>query len=146
MFLQNLYYIKVPLEVADNSNATNSIIEKIESMHSKFSEILTSMLLFLKDRSKGYEENGPPIYDPCAVAFLIDPSIYEYRLMHVSVETISPLTYGMTVCDVKNHAVYANKPKNVNVCLSMNAERFWEVMFEAFGKANASSLTNQKEN
>lgn len=105
---------------------------------------MTSMVLFCKN-SCPENEAGPPIHDPCAVAFLIDPSIFEYRLMHVSVETTSPLTSGMTVCDVNNYYVFADRPKNVHVCLKMNVEKFWGFMLDALSKANESSLKIKRE-
>ena len=105
---------------------------------------MTSMVLFCKNSCPEHEA-GPPIHDPCAVAFLIDPSIFEYRLMHVSVETMSPLTSGMTVCDVNNYYVFADRPKNVHVCLKMNVEKFWGFMLDALSKANESSLKIKRE-
>lgn len=44
--------------------------------------------------------NDPPLHDPCAVAFIIDESIFEYKLMRVDIETSSHLSYGQTVCDI----------------------------------------------
>jgi pyrimidine-specific ribonucleoside hydrolase len=100
---------------------------------------MTSMLMFYQNTTKRHA-TGPPMHDPCAVAFLIDPSIFEYRLMYVDVETKSPLTSGMTVCDVNNYYAFADRPKNVNVCLKMNVEKFWGFMLDALSKANESSL------
>ncbi len=41
------------------------------------------------------------LHDPCALVPFIDPSLIEYRHTHVAVETDSPLTRGMTVCDLR---------------------------------------------
>lgn len=105
---------------------------------------MTSMLLFYQNTSN-LHETGPPMHDPCAVAYLIDPSIFEHRLMYVDIETKSPLTSGMTVCDVNDYFVYADRPKNVHVCLKMNVEKFWQFMLDALTKANESSLKIKKE-
>lgn len=86
---------------------------------------------------------SPPLHDPCAVAFLIDPSIFEYRLMRVEVETGSQLFSGATVCDIYNYQDYENRKKNVHVCLEMNTERFWEMVMKSLVKANKLSPANK---
>ncbi len=75
----------------------------------------------------------PPLHDPCAVAFVINPELFEYRLMRVDVECASPLSYGQTVCDVFS---MSKKPKNVHVCTKMNVEKFWELMLDAVKAAD----------
>lgn len=42
-----------------------------------------------------------PLHDPCAVAWLIDPSLVEAQPLHVDVELRGELTRGMTVCDTR---------------------------------------------
>ena len=86
--------------------------------------------------------DSPHLHDPCAVAFLIDPSIFEYRLMRVEVETGSHLFSGATVCDIYNFREYANRRKNVYVLLDMDVDKFWDITIDALMKANKQSPAN----
>ena len=43
---------------------------------------------------------APPLHDPCAVAYAIDPGLFAAKAMHVDIECGSELCVGSTVCDV----------------------------------------------
>lgn len=81
----------------------------------------------------------PPLHDPCAVAFVLNPDLFEYRLMRVDVETASQLSYGQTVCDVFG---MSKKRKNVHVCMKMHVDSFWELMIAAIKQANLCTPIN----
>lgn len=85
--------------------------------------------------------NDPPLHDPCAVAFVIDPEMFEYRLMRVDVETASTLSYGQTVCDVFG---MSKKKANVHVCFKMNVDKFWSLMLDAIQVANKMTPINNE--
>lgn len=78
------------------------------------------------ERLYGYK--APPIHDAVAVAHVIDPSILELRPMRVDIERESSLTRGTTVCDL--HGV-TGKPSNASVAISMDRERFFEVLYRS---------------
>lgn len=50
------------------------------------------------DREK-YGAEGAPLHDPCAVAWLIDPTLFTGRRVNVEIETGGQWTRGMTVAD-----------------------------------------------
>lgn len=67
------------------------------------------------------------IYDACAVAALIDPSILQTRPMHVDIELGGQYTRGRTVADISGHRKLA---PNVNVGMSIDRERFIQIILE----------------
>lgn len=128
----------VPLEITHTALVTQNVLARIESPKTQFTKIMSSMLKFYRNSLQTFMSlKDPPLHDPCAVAFLIDPSLFEYRLMRVDMETHSPLTSGQTICDI--YSYYSSKKKNVNVCLTMNVEKFWEMMIQGLMEANTIS-------
>lgn len=49
--------------------------------------------------AKRYGEAGLPLHDPCVIAYLLQPELFEGKYCHVAIETGSPLTLGQTVVD-----------------------------------------------
>lgn len=41
--------------------------------------------------------DGPPVHDPCVIAYLLDPSLFVCTTVTVAIETSSPLTLGRLV-------------------------------------------------
>lgn len=44
---------------------------------------------------------GAPLHDPCTVAWLLQPELFDTRACRIAVETASPLTLGATVIDFR---------------------------------------------
>lgn len=140
VFESELTIYMVPLEVTHTALVTDQILDSINSLSSKFSTIITELLLFFKSTYKTvFRMADPPLHDPCAVAFVVRPELFDYRLMRVDIETASPLSYGQTVCDVFD---MSKKKKNVHVCLKMEVDKFWEMMIEAVHLADAKTPIN----
>ncbi len=142
VFESGLPIYMVPLEITHQALVTREIIEKIRALNSNLSVILCELLLFFKSTYKTvFFMDEPPLHDPVAVAAVVDPSLFEFKLMRVDIETGSLLSYGQTVCDIYG---MSNKKKNVYVCMSMNVEKFWSLMFDVIKKADLISPCNKR--
>ncbi|NUW42196.1 nucleoside hydrolase [Nonomuraea rhodomycinica] len=73
-------------------------------------------------------EGGPAIHDACAVAYVLDPSLFTCVPAVVRVETAGRYTSGMTVTDFKA----ADREANALVATSMDVKRFWDVVLDAY--------------
>jgi inosine-uridine nucleoside N-ribohydrolase len=139
VFESGLPIFMVPLEVTHTAIVNKEMVGLVKSIGSKFTDILVEYMLFY-NFSVGAAFSQPAcVHDPCAVAFLIDSNMFEYKLMRVDVETTSLLSYGQTVCDVYN---LSSKKRNVHVCLKMNVPKFWEIMIESIKQCNEISPAN----
>ncbi|KAI8093074.1 N-D-ribosylpurine ribohydrolase [Halteromyces radiatus] len=132
----------VPLEVTHKALLTDQIIgELCDRLHrSKFCQLVLELLLFFKQT---YEKvfafhDGPPLHDPCAVAILIDPSLFTIKSMGVKVITDDGPCLGQTVCDIYNTTDY---PK-INVAMDINPPAFMSLLLDALEKANVQSPMN----
>ena len=131
----------VPLEVTHMARFTKQTLAPIESIGSGMIHILTEHLLLLLSRDFKGNCEFSHLHDPCAIAFVSNPEIFEYKLIRVDVETNSLLSFGQTVCDI--HQV-TNRKKNVHVCTRMNVDKFWDMMIAAIYKADELSPANNK--
>lgn len=82
-----------------------------------------------------------PLHDPCAVAWLIDPTLVEARRLPVDVELHGELTRGMTVCDTRPATMRAtavgdggaageHRSPHVQVGLGLDAPRFLDLVVD----------------
>lgn len=62
---------------------------------------------------------GITMHDSCAVAYAIDPTLFEVRRLHVAVERTGEHTAGATVADFRGR----HGPPNATVCLAADARR-----------------------
>lgn len=145
VFDSDMNIFMVPLEVTHTILATKDILERIGTFSSNFSRIIIELLLFFKSNYKNvFFMDDPPLHDPCAIAFAIDQSMFQFKLLRVDIETHSQLSYGQTVCDFYD---LSKKKKNVHVCLKIDSDKFWTLLIESIEKANKNSPANfKKEN
>jgi pyrimidine-specific ribonucleoside hydrolase len=71
---------------------------------------------------------GSALHDPCAVAWLLRPDLFESEMLHVDVETAGELTRGMTLADRR---VRPEKPPNVRVLMNVDRKAFINLLMEA---------------
>ena len=142
VFNSGLPVTMVPLEVTHTALCTDAVLSSIRALQSPFSRLLVELLLFFaQSYTSTYGFPAPPLHDPCAVAYVIDPSLFEAQWMHVSVECgVSGGQAGRTVCDV--YGVLASKQKNVRVCQRMDVDKFWTMMLAAIVEADKRSPMN----
>ena len=121
----------VPLETTHQALATDAVVARIAALDFPLAHICVELLGFFAETYKrvfGFE--APAVHDPCAVAWLIDPSIVLTRRMRVDIETQAEFSYGRTVCDV--HGVTGRTP-NAEVGVGLAVDRFWDLMVGAIG-------------
>ncbi|GAB4819914.1 hypothetical protein N2152v2_006960 [Parachlorella kessleri] len=132
----------VPLEVTHTAVVTTSILQRIRTHRpSPFLTLMVTLLMFFADTYKAvFRFNDPPLHDPCAVAYVVAPKIFQVEHLRVDVETGSTLSAGQTVTDIWHQS---GRPKNVHVCMAMDVEKFWEMMIDAIHRADLVSPLNK---
>ena len=46
-----------------------------------------------------YGSEGAPLHDPCTIAWLLEPALFEHRECNIAIETESELTMGHSAVD-----------------------------------------------
>ena len=119
----------VPLETTHRALATPAVIQRIAALEFPLAHICVELLEFFADtyrRVFGFA--SPAVHDPCAVAWLIDPSMVPARRMRVDIETNAEFSYGRTICDVYN---VTGRTPNADVAVDLEVDRFWDLMIGA---------------
>jgi purine nucleosidase len=73
-------------------------------------------------------DGGPAIHDACAVAYVLEPSLFTCVPAVVNVETTGTYTRGMTVTDFK----LGDRRPNALVATSLDVKGFWDLVMGAY--------------
>ncbi|WP_224824588.1 nucleoside hydrolase [Cognatishimia sp. MH4019] len=90
----------MPLDVTHKALTTQPRVDAFRNMGTPIGEAVAAWTDFFNrfDMEK-YASPGAPLHDPCVIAYLIKPELFNGRHVNVCVETSSELTLGMTVAD-----------------------------------------------
>ncbi|SAK95988.1 nucleoside hydrolase [Caballeronia ptereochthonis] len=91
-------------------------------------DIMAAELAYNKKR-RGTED--APMYDPTAVGYLVDPSMYDGRKVNVVVETTGQWTLGETVVDWNGRSGRAPNATWIN---EVDADRFYAALLDSVSK------------
>ena len=92
--------VALGLDVTHQAMATPERIKAIRAIGSAPATAVAGMLSFVaKVEKKLKNYDGAPLHDPCTIAWLLKPSLFDAKPCHVAVETGSALTMGHTAVD-----------------------------------------------
>ena len=122
------------LDVTHQVLATAERRERIRAIENPAGQATAGMLDFFNrhDTAK-YQSLGAPLHDPCTVAFLLQPELFELKSCNLTVETESELTMGHTAVDFWR---VTDRPHNVDWAHSVDADGFYDLLvsrLERFG-------------
>ena len=120
--------VAMGLDVTHQVLSTRERIERIRSVNNAPALATAGMLDFFNrhDTSK-YGILGAPLHDPCTVAWLLKPELFELKKCNISVETQSELTAGHTAVDFWG---VTGKAANAEWAHAVDAEGFYDLLVE----------------
>lgn len=86
--------------------------------------------LFSKYRGGSFQ-TGLKMYDSCAVAYLLNPELFETADTYLDVELTGAMTAGCTIVDLKG---YLGQPNNATVCLDIDLQAFRTWFLDRLGR------------
>jgi inosine-uridine nucleoside N-ribohydrolase len=124
-------------DVGERTLMTRKDVTQLQANHAPESDFIAKLADFYLTRSEKSGYQGAAMYDPLAVAVVIDPTLVTLQNMHVDVETRGEFTRGETVANRKGsdennvlhgdhyeiEGVVALKP-NARVCVASDNDRF----------------------
>lgn len=122
----------IPLDVTHGVLSVRARLDRIAAIGNRSGKAVAEMLSFSQrfDLSK-YGSHGAPLHDPCVIAYLLEPAIFNGRKINVTVETASELTLGMTVAD---YWQITDRPRNVTYLREADDDRFYELLTERLAR------------
>lgn len=103
--------------------------KKIRSVGNQVSTIVADWLDFFFKHHKELGWNGSPLHDPCAVAVLLKPEIFEIKEAYVQIDTKGQYTRGATVADF--NGLLTGKPCNVQAVVNIDRLAFVDLLVES---------------
>ncbi|OED40009.1 nucleoside hydrolase [Chromatiales bacterium (ex Bugula neritina AB1)] len=114
------------LDITHQMLITPPRLKAIEEHGGRVGAVVADLLDFFNRYDIGkYGWDGAPLHDPCTIAWLIDPTLFEGRLMHVVVDTSEGPSLGRTVTDWFGAG---EEEPNVMVMTSGDADRFFALI------------------
>lgn len=116
------------LDVTHKALVYEDEIEQIRSIGGKIPTMVAELLDYFAIFHTKFGFEGSPLHDPCAVAYMIDPSLFQTKALHVDIETKGEFTTGATVADMND---VLKKEKNVDVALDIDRKALIELLIKS---------------
>lgn len=127
----------VGLDLTHQALCTAEVEARIAAVGTDLAHAVCGMMDFFREAYRaGRSLSDPPVHDPCAVAYVIDPGIMTTRRCPVDIELTGSLTAGMTVADLRAPEPAADACPT-QVALRLDVEAFWDMVVDAIARASA---------
>ncbi|MDH3647981.1 MAG: nucleoside hydrolase [Gammaproteobacteria bacterium] len=124
--------VAMGLDVTHQVLASKSRIDRIRQLDNPVASAACGMLEFYgRHDSKKYGLDGSPLHDPCTIAWLLRPDIFEGKACNVTVEIHSALTLGHTAVDFWN---VTGRPENAVWIHRVDADAFYDLLAERLAR------------
>ena len=127
-------------DVGERTLMTRKHLSQLQALHGPESDFISKLADFYVTRSEKSGYSGAAMYDPLAVATVIDPTLVTLKEMHVDVETKGEFTRGETVANRmgsnENNVLHGDHYEiegvielkaNAKVCVASDAGRFLQL-------------------
>ncbi len=122
----------VGLDVTHQVLSTEDRVARIRALANPVAEATAGMLSFFhRHDTKKYSSQGTPLHDPCTVAYLLKPELFQGKMCNISVETESELTLGHTAVDFWH---VTDRPVNANWIYAVDADAFYDLLTERLAR------------
>lgn len=112
------------LDVTEKALILPEDFEAVRAVGGEVAEIIAQWLGFFYRFHRGLGYLGAPMHDPCAVAALLHPELFQWKRLHVDIETQGEYCRGMTIG-------HDRATPNATVAFGIDREGFVRLLVEA---------------
>ncbi|CCW64913.1 unnamed protein product [Phytomonas sp. EM1] len=116
------------LNLTSQTQMTTDVADRITALDTKLSKFITDILRFYGKGQVQRTNSYPVVHDPCAVAYVIDPSVITTRRAPLDVELAGALTRGMSVPDVR---APPSEDCHTQFGVKLDFDKFWGLIIDA---------------
>jgi len=117
----------IPLDLTRQVLTTPERLARIRAIGSPVSRAVAGIIEFFNRAAAEQQGHLGPLHDPCVIAYLLRPALFEGMSAHVQVDIHSELTMGMTLIDRRRHD--GHHP-NCTVMHAADADGFYDLLTE----------------
>lgn len=125
VFASGLPVFTFGLDATHQVRATPRRIDRLRCIDTRPAQAAAQLLQFASALPAYDREEGSPVHDPCPIAWLIAPELFEFRPCHVQVECDSMLTIGHTAVEFRQQA---DREQNVRWATHADADGFFDLL------------------
>ena len=120
------------LDVTHQVLSTRERVARIRALENVVAEATAGMLSFFhRYDTKKYGTEGAPLHDPCTIAWLLRPELFQTKMCNLSVETESELTMGHTAVDFWH---VTDRSHNVHWTHAVDADGFFKLLTDRLAR------------
>jgi purine nucleosidase len=129
VFNESWLVTMVGLDLTHQALATPEVIAAIQAVGTGPARFVDELMTFFAHSYKDAQGfDHPPVHDPCAVAYVIDPTLMRTVRAPIDIELSGGLTLGMTVVDLREPA---GPDVTTQVTFDLDHARFWALIVDA---------------
>lgn len=118
----------VGLDLTHQALATPDVVQRVKEVGTKPAKFVEEIMAYYTEVYKRRRNTDAAVHDPCAVAYVIDPSVFTTERVPVDIELNGTLTVGMTVADFR----YPRPEQcHTQVAVKLDFYKFWGLVIDA---------------
>ena len=118
----------VGLDVTHQSIMTPDYMAQLKAAQTPFTEFISAITPFyMRFHQEVGQLEGFYVHDSSAIAYLIDPTLFETEHVYVDIAVNEQRNHGQTMADWRG--LWDQSP-NINVCLGVDSARFLTMYYE----------------
>ena len=120
--------VMMGLDVTHKVLVDDNVLKDVFSIGNKSSFFFCKLMEFYsRFHRKKYNTNSSPLHDPCVIGYLLNPNLFNGKMVNVVVEENSELTIGKTVVDWLK---VTNRKPNCFVIDEVDSDGFFKLLKE----------------
>jgi purine nucleosidase len=120
------------LNVTHQIIATEERVRKMRLLGNEAGRVFADMAVYFERiYRERYGFDGSALHDPCTIAWLLQPQLFETRRMRVDVELNSGLSFGRTVHDIWD---ISGKGCKTDVAIGADSDKFFALLTELLAR------------
>ncbi|MDO5681796.1 MAG: nucleoside hydrolase [Propionibacteriaceae bacterium] len=120
----------VGLDLTWQALATPEVLARLSAVGTESARLAVAMIAPYGEAYRAHRFTAAPLHDPCAVAYVIDPTLITTRKAPITVELTGTATLGMTVADFRD----PDPQCTTQVAVELDIERFWDLVVDALAR------------